>query len=388
MKWTDVKIILGLAGLIMVILPADAQNCWSSMACSANGSKLVVAATNGPIWLSTNAGANWFNADISPQVWTGVAESADGSSIVAVAQNGPIYISTNSGSAWTSNTVPPYPWGSVTISADGTKLAVVAMTNGIIFFSTNSGGTWTMLSNIFPNNGSVESIASSADGSFISVSPGGGDDCYFSTNFGRTWNPGGVGVPGVEIVRLSADAYQLATISGDGVIVLTNATSPHINYISAQFFTNAWANIFSPKSYCIASSADGSVLAAAEYGAAPFISTDFGRTWNVLSSPVNPHIQWDSLALSADGSQLAAASLDGIIVIYHFGSSPKLGINLAGTNPAISWLVPSTNFILQQSADLANWSTVTNTPVFIFSNLENQVTLPGTGSAFFRLKTP
>jgi hypothetical protein len=53
--------------------------------------------------------------------------------------------------------------------------------------------------------------------------------------------------------------------------------------------------------------------------------------------------------------------------------------------------VPSTNFALQQNADLstANWTVVTNTAVLNLTNLQNQVSLPlPSGNAFYQLKTP
>jgi len=69
--------------------------------------------------------------------------------------------------------------------------------------------------------------------------------------------------------------------------------------------------------------------------------------------------------------------------------SPRIRIAPAENTATLSWLVPSTGFALQQSADLLSWSTLTNTPVLNLSNLLEQVSLPlsGTGD-FFRLKTP
>jgi len=62
--------------------------------------------------------------------------------------------------------------------------------------------------------------------------------------------------------------------------------------------------------------------------------------------------------------------------------SPKNG------NLKFSWTVPSTNFVVQQSPDLASWTDVTNAPVLNLTNLQNEVTLPPAGSSgFFRLKT-
>jgi hypothetical protein len=51
--------------------------------------------------------------------------------------------------------------------------------------------------------------------------------------------------------------------------------------------------------------------------------------------------------------------------------------------------LPSTNFVLQQSSDLASWTDMTDTPALNLTNLQNEVVLsPTNGSGFYRLKTP
>jgi hypothetical protein len=59
------------------------------------------------------------------------------------------------------------------------------------------------------------------------------------------------------------------------------------------------------------------------------------------------------------------------------------------TNLAVSWLVPSTNFVLQQSSDLISWAGVKDTPTLNLTNLLEQVILsPTNGNSFYRLATP
>jgi hypothetical protein len=77
--------------------------------------------------------------------------------------------------------------------------------------------------------------------------------------------------------------------------------------------------------------------------------------------------------------------------IYTAQTTPTPQLNLAPTNSnlALSWLVPSTDFVLQQSCDLHNWSDVTNQPLLNLNNLQNQVMLsPTNSSGFYRLATP
>ena len=91
---------------------------------------------------------------------------------------------------------------------------------------------------------------------------------------------------------------------------------------------------------------------------------------------------------SADGSKLAGAVWGG--GIYNSQTQPAPQLNLAHTNGAfaLSWILPSTNFVLQQNLDLAttNWTILTNLPVLNFASLENKVTVsPTNDRCYFRL---
>jgi hypothetical protein len=115
-----------------------------------------------------------------------------------------------------------------------------------------------------------------------------------------------------------------------------------------------------------------------------YTSTNCGINWTTIS----PSGYWFSVASSADGGELLAGENQGIW-ICHATPFPLLNITLADTNLDLSWLVPSTNLVLQQSPDLISWSSVTSTPALNFTNLQNQATFPATnGIGFFRLATP
>ena len=67
---------------------------------------------------------------------------------------------------------------------------------------------------------------------------------------------------------------------------------------------------------------------------------------------------------------------------------PAMNITPTNGNLTLSWLVPSTNFVLQCSSDLSSWTDLTNTPVLNLTNLQDEVTLsPTNGNLFYRLKT-
>src|SRR5207244_541980 len=73
---------------------------WQSVASSADGSKLVAAAYNGALWISTNAGVNWManSSNTGNQPWSCVASSADGTKLVAGTNNGQL---PSHGQIWT-----------------------------------------------------------------------------------------------------------------------------------------------------------------------------------------------------------------------------------------------------------------------------------------------
>jgi hypothetical protein len=69
--------------------------------------------------------------------------------------------------------------------------------------------------------------------------------------------------------------------------------------------------------------------------------------------------------------------------------SPQLNMTLSPDHVTASWIIPSTNFVLQQSADLNVWTDVTNSPSLNFTNLQNEAIIPLSGTNnFYRLATP
>ncbi len=124
-----------------------------------------------------------------------------------------------------------------------------------------------------------------------------------------------------DIVRISgagAGGWRVAQNAGQSIIgnFLSFASSPWTMTQSA----NTW--------YCIASSADGSRLAAAAGVNGIYTSINYGTTWN--SSSGAPAAQVRSIASSADGSKLVAAVYGG--VVYTNTSSGWTGTSSGSAN--------------------------------------------------------
>jgi hypothetical protein len=150
----------------------------------------------------------------------------------------------------------------------------------------------------------------------------------------------------------------------------------------------------------VASSADGTKLVAPGDAGVCYTSRDSGATWTQVNLPSGELL---TVASSADGNKLVAvgwSSTDGVsgghIYTLQFPlpppaplPSPNLSISGLGQSVGLSWLVPSTAYVLQQNLSLntTNWTDVTTPPTLNFTNLNYQVTVsPALGSRFYRLR--
>jgi photosystem II stability/assembly factor-like uncharacterized protein len=322
---------------------------WQCIASSADGKKLIAGTSSGFLYVSRDSGRTWKQTSAPNKGWwNSVASSADGKTLAAIAADfnpGVIFCSTNSGATWTSNLFLNI--AGVAMSADGTKIVAVAPPN--VWRSTNSGTTWMQVTSTPSRYGSLspsQYIASSADGKKL-VYAGSYEQIYISTNSGDSWN-------------------------------LTSAPN------------NPWL--------AVASSGDGNtLLAVPNEDSSPYpiyVSTNAGTTWTTNNSP---NLIWESVACSADGGKLFAAAFGDTISDPNSGSiyrsrsvqPPLMDIAAGNGDLLLSWLVPSTNFVLQESPDLSEWTEVTNAPVLNLCNLQNQVSLSSTNQMnFYRLSTP
>ena len=365
---------------------------WQSVASSADGSQIVAVGQTpsypykGPIYTSFDSGITWTSNSLSPQPWIAIASSADGTKLVTLARGGVTYASTNSGTSWT-NSLPGANWYSVASSADGTKLVAAAGT-GSLYTSTNSGNSWSAASG---TSGMIwRSVASSADGTKLvavnqrSGSPGG--SIYTSTDSGNSWVSNNA--PNLIWVSAasSADGNILAAASGGfnlGIGPICVSTNSGATWATNNSPIQPWGSV--------ASSADGRKLIAAvskpsgniSFSNLIFTSTDFGVTWTSNNVPAET---WSSVASSADGNNTGGCNYDGGIWTFQTTPSPQLNLATSSTNLALSWLIPSTNFVVQQSPDLISWSSVTDAPALNLTNLNNELSLsPTNSSGFFRL---
>lgn len=287
------------------------------------------------------------------------------------------------------------------MSADGNTLAAVApldsnfFSSGAVFFSTNSALSWVSnnLANLTGGSPYLAGVAMSADGRKIFVT-GPIEPCY-STNFGASWMQMTSAPPTYSFVSPS----QCIAASADGNrLIMSVAPSEGQNLVYTSTNSGATWNLspLAPNDWSfVASSADGKTLMATTTGLSVpgilDISTNFGASWTS-----NTNENWTGVACSADGGSLfaAAGSDDNFVInsgaIYRSQTiqPPLLNIAPTGDKTLLSWLIPSTDFSLEQSPDLNLWTAVTNSPALNPANLQEQILVSPTNRAgFYRLVT-
>lgn len=366
---------------------------WVSVACSTDGSTLVIVADDGPIYVSTNSGAAWIQATNAPGAyWSCVAVSADGSKIAAGIDGGTIYTSHDYGTTWEPTTAPDNYWESITCSADGTNLAAAALSNGLdntspgqIHLSQDGGLTWETPSNSETNYWQFWlSISSSSNGSQLAAVTASGS-IYISQNFGNTWTPANAPNENWFSVASSADGTKLVVVANSGPIYTSVDSGA-----TWQDATNApaagWA--------AVACSGDGDNLAAVQWAGAVYISTNQGATWFPQNVPNTYEAGgiW-GIAMSKNGSKILTAG-DGPWggPVYLLQPQPCLAIG-PGSSPhtgvIVSWPASAGGFSLQANTSpvTANWTALTNIPE-IFNGIDQDPIMLCGGHQYFRLAFP
>lgn len=334
--------------------------------------------------LSTNSGVTWTQIS-APATFGNIVVSADASKLMIVSSTS--YLSTNLGATWTTFT----GYGGfidLAYSADATKMAGMTMgTGGSLYVSTNSGVTWKA-SKALTGSLAWQSIAVSADGTKIfaianDTSPGGVGTIYRSTNSGTAWTSASPFFQtGFNDVACSADGSKAIVVGNTSVYTTTNS--------GASWTWQRYAPYQGTAPY-VTCSADGKRITVAAGTYPPgviYISTDLGVTW----STNNFSKGWIAIATSADGGRLIGGVVGGASNggwTFQTNLSPTMQAATISNNLKLSWIIPSTNFVLQSSADLSSWTNLTNQPVLNLTNLQDEVyLLPTNSNIFYRLKTP
>ena len=343
-------------GLAFAAQQSPTQNWWS-VASSASGQKLAAVANNfaglqapgssasGSVWTSTDAGASWTERKAPGNApWSSIASSADGTKLAAVGVGTQIWTSDDSGITWLPRATNLF-WDSITMSSDGSRMAAATLeTNagtgdGRIFTLAQAPGaafgegSWVQQT----ESQMWRSIASSADGKNLvaaahrdgatSAQPG----VFTSDNYGVTWTPRSTPAVSAYRVASSADGKNLVMAERFGKI-----------YTSSNFGVTWSAGTSEGGFNSVASSADGSVLVAVQANGKSIVeiaadstvipgrtgkllvSTNAGATWTERAT----RSWWRGAAVSADGNRLVGAVNVGQI---HVSTSNRSSYGTTGS---------------------------------------------------------
>ena len=263
------------ADVILYAVWGTGNKDWLSIASSSDGRYLAAGVDGGGIFTSVDFGATWRRSAADNRTWRSIASSGDGKKLAAVVDGGSIYTSVDFGATWRRSAADNRTWRSIASSSDGKKLAAV-VDGGSIYTSANFGATWTPRATGMSRD--WRSIASSSDGRYLAAGVDGGG-IYTSGDFGAAW---------------------------------TNRSAVGDAQSNPIFESKNWRSI--------ASSSDGSKLAAVVGNGSIYTSGDFGATWtnrsaagDAQSNPIFESKSWRSIASSSDGSKLAAVVENGSI---------------------------------------------------------------------------
>lgn len=304
---------------------------WVTPAYSTNGDRIVAAAWNGGIYVSTNYGFDWtLTTAPSTNSWSSVACSADGNQILAAVLDGPIYVSRDAGLTWRQSSAPTGHWSSVACSSDATKILAAqgdSGTLGFLYLSTNSGATWSIADSLY--HGWAQ-VAMSFDGTLMFAN---GASLNLSTNSGATWDSLGQSVGDFAVSGDGQRVMGLGPVLAPTQWLYVSTNSG----VSGSFFDLPYILFGS-----IASSGDGMNVVASETCAPAYTSSDGGNNWTLATN-----VDASStlvLAASPSGACLLAMEPFGGSWISYVGDSPPFFVQQP---PATTVAIQTTSVTLE-----------------------------------------
>lgn len=294
---------------------------------SSDGKRIVAANEFQTVRVSQDGGSSWTTYPLKDSSRTMVS-SSDGMRVVGFdPYKDAIVISTDGGHTWRSAAAPFTSIDSMSASADGMK--IVAVNNSAdIYVSTDGGVTWVKKWSVSPHALRI-GVGISGDGSRIVAAVDGGY-LMISTDGGTTWT---------KQTALGVQYWYETALSNDGKTIFVTI-SPAVNgkpdvYVSQDGGSN-WSSGYLPVSGGLihaAVSGDGTHFAATDLENI-YVSSDHGATWIEQMTGSGITRAWDGVALSYDGSKIAA--VDEIRSIF-VGTTGTLNDVLTGPPTGGSW---------------------------------------------------
>lgn len=314
---------------------------YTSVASSASGSNLIVGSREGgegytsesPLYVSRDYGATWENVTENAeldvrQYWNSVDVTNNGQTMVAASSEAwdlntfnqaesKMFISHDAGDTWTDMSPAGNvdEWTSVAISGDGSKIVALAEDDHANIYTSSNGGT-SWQTRPVAGIADWESASISDDGSKILVGGENGSassNIYLSINGGTNWT--NVSPDNGDMVFDTRTAMS----ANGGKIAVTTFGDNGSEYGKIQVSTNngsTWSNVTPSASAAnspwkaIAMSDNGSVLAALTDNSTMYVSKDGGSNWTAENPGFadNDSNNWRSVDFNDTGSRAVVAS--------------------------------------------------------------------------------
>jgi photosystem II stability/assembly factor-like uncharacterized protein len=282
---------------------------------------------------------------------------------------------------WTNqNNSSPLVWSSIASDSTGQYLAAVTFP-GSIYMSSDYGSTWTQTTTAFTGR-YWTGIASNSTGTLlVAVSGETNGTIWRSSTSGTSWGQLSGGLPDPAnwlSIASSDDGTQLAAvIYGGGIWTSPDSGSTWSLQSAPTPTTASW--------WSIASSSDGTKIVAVINGGdnlngeGIWRSINSGSTWGQLSGGLPVTANWRSIASSDDGTHLAAVVNNG----GGIWTSSDSGTTWTQTNaPSEYWTsiassstgqylaaVVSTGYIYTSTDYGTTWSNANNAPSQAWSSI-------------------
>ncbi|MFA7193566.1 MAG: Ig-like domain-containing protein [Candidatus Paceibacterota bacterium] len=344
---------------------------WQGITSSSDGTKLAAVVYGGYIYTSTDSGQTWTTNSNSSgsRNWSGITSSDDGTKLAAIVSNGYIYTSTNSGVTWTEQTgAGSRNWTDVDMSSDGGRIVAAAGNASSPYISIDGGSIWSVMQDVeqlsyIAIDGAGTKIVGAMSYGAVSVFEDVVEPIVASISSDKADGTYTVG----EVIDIDVTFSEAVTSTGNVTVTLETGTTDRTctftvansltgtcNYtvqegdvsadlavssisgtITDNFFNEmsvfvGFTNLSSNKDIVVgentwtqhvssgnkawtrmASSADGTKLAATVSGGYIYTSTDSGATWTERTDAGSRG--WSGITSSSDGTKLAAVVASGYI---------------------------------------------------------------------------
>jgi photosystem II stability/assembly factor-like uncharacterized protein len=266
----------------------------ASIACSSDGAYVFIGTSGGPVYVSSDSGANFTQtySDISAYP-SSIVSSTSGQYVYVYDNNTPatIAFSNDYGATFTTTTISD----SVNnISCDQTGQYLFASTSGGVYRSTDYGATWTITS----LTGNTSGVTNSASGT-IAVVVNEDENVYYRTvDSGSTWEP--VVLLGSNIIA-GTGGYG-ASISPDGTMFILSASNPG-TYLYPQ--TVPSTPMFTSQPTIVSSTSINVIFSIASNGGPALTDIEYARD-------TDGYTAWTSLGLSTPMEGQTNATITGL----------------------------------------------------------------------------